>query len=113
MSNLQYYAFRQNNSGGSFDYSDTITEWVIIQAYSPEDANLRAESIGIYFDGVDLDRDCPCCGDRWVCADRWDARDKPEIYGRDPGECEMVFTQEGEVFCRVFHLDGTITEYRS
>jgi hypothetical protein len=25
----------------------------------------RAEMIGIYFDGVDQNIDCSCCGDRW------------------------------------------------
>lgn len=78
-----FYAFRQNNTGGSFDYDNErgITEVVIVEADSAEEANNRAEQIGIYFGGVDSGDDCPCCGDRWYGV--WDKGDlEPSLYGR-------------------------------
>lgn len=69
---MAFFTFDQNNSGGGFDYDESagISHVVIIEADSAEDANERAESIGLYFDGAG---DCPCCGDRWY-----------EVYG--PGD---------------------------
>jgi len=71
----RWFEFRQNNSGGSFIYDHHVGITVYIQAFSPQEANTKAQQIGIYFDGVGEDgydddgepmgRDCPCCGDRW------------------------------------------------
>jgi len=60
----KFYTFRQNNSFGKFDYDAKkgISVYVIVEANSIEDANTRAENIGLYFDGRG---DCPCCGNRW------------------------------------------------
>ena len=62
-----WYEYSQNNSGGSHVYDDNrgLSEWVFIEADSAKDADNHAEAIGIYFNGVDDDRDCDCCGDRW------------------------------------------------
>lgn len=62
-----FYQFRQNNSGGSFTYDENngISVNVIIEANSVDEANMKAESIGLYFDGCDSGLDCECCGDRW------------------------------------------------
>jgi hypothetical protein len=64
---IVFYSFRQNNSGGRFvfDEKDGISVLVVVEADSAEQAENRAESIGIYFDGCDAGIDCPCCGDRW------------------------------------------------
>ncbi len=63
----KFYRFRQNNSGGSFkiDKKKGIGTNVFIEASSYEDANERAEEIGLYFYGCDKGVDCNCCGDRW------------------------------------------------
>lgn len=61
---MPYYHFRQNNSGGSYIGPENI----LIQADSAAEANLIAENndeVDIYFDGVNLNQDCSCCGDRW------------------------------------------------
>jgi hypothetical protein len=65
-----WYEFHQNNSGGSFyiDGYKGIGPNVWIEADSEEAANDIAEGIGIYFDGVEKERDCSCCGDRWYPA---------------------------------------------
>lgn len=62
-----FYQFRQNNSGGkwAFDAAAGISFCVIVEAQSPDEANDKAERIGLYFDGVAHHEDCDCCGDRW------------------------------------------------
>jgi hypothetical protein len=78
-----FYFFRQNNSGGSFDYDyeDGIGRFVIIEALNSMVANKIAESIGLYFNGVENDQDCPCCGDRWYEVDDSDGTETPKFYG--------------------------------
>ena len=41
---------------------------LFVYADTPEEADVVAESIGIYFDGVSAGKDCACCGDRWYRA---------------------------------------------
>ena len=69
-----YYTFRQNNSGGIWDINEDVNVFVIIEANSVEDANYRAESDGIYFDGCLNDIDCGCCGDRWSRTEKYYSR---------------------------------------
>jgi hypothetical protein len=77
-----WYVFSQNSSGGSFDIDNKvgIGSRVWIEANGKDEANERALSIGIYFDGVNVGYDCPCCGDRWygICSDSYGYK-KPEI----------------------------------
>lgn len=80
----KFYLYSQNNSGGSFihDPAAGISHYVIVQAFSAAEADTRAESIGLYFDG---DGDCPCCGDRWSEQNYgWNSEGdaEPSIYGR-------------------------------
>ena len=77
-----FYTFSQNNSGGVFDRDSSVDDYVIIEANSAEQANRRAQAVGIYFDGCRAGLDCDCCGDRWY--EQWDDTDgsvAPEIYG--------------------------------
>lgn len=100
----KFFNFNQNNSGGHFEDDKDVCEDVIIEAYSPEDANLRADNFGIYFNGCNQGLDCSCCGDRW--SEVWDdnkGTNKPEIYGKD------VFKIYGESFrwkCIIHYLNG-------
>jgi len=79
-----FYNFRQNNSGGGFiiDEKAGISVTVIIEADNAEDANSKALDIGLYFDGCDDGRDCPCCGDRWHGAWADEGDEVPCEYGR-------------------------------
>jgi hypothetical protein len=79
----KFWEFRQNNSGGSFDFDKSagITHFVFIEAPSMDEAIIRAEAIGLYWDGCDTGRDCPCCGDRWSTPWSDDADDEPKHYG--------------------------------
>ena len=63
MTEANFYEFRQNNSGGSFDTDMPRCLW--IEASSEEEACAIAEEHGVYFDGIDKGIDCECCGDRW------------------------------------------------
>jgi hypothetical protein len=84
---MSFFTYSQNNSGGSFYYDaeQGITYAVIVEAGSPDAADARAESIGLYFDGCSEGRDCDCCGDRWDKAyGKGDAT--PLVYGKTPGK---------------------------
>ncbi len=59
---MPFYHYDQNNSGGVFG---TPALNVFIEASSHEEADAIALGNGLYFDGVDENMDCPCCGDRW------------------------------------------------
>jgi hypothetical protein len=97
----KFFEFSQDASGGSFDIDDAkgIGPSVWVEALSADDACLRAQSLGIYFDGCESGRDCDCCGDRWyrTCHD---GNDAPEI---DP---EYDFDWHDTVY--VHRLDGAI-----
>lgn len=75
-----FFTFGQNNSGGGFhiDTDAGISVHVIVEADSAEEANGRAEAIGLYFDGAG---DCSCCGNRWSSAWSEDGDEVPSIYG--------------------------------
>lgn len=79
-----FYTFSQSNPGGRYD--DSMPMYVIIQASSSEQANKRAESVGVYFDGIEQGRDCECCNDRWGRVDDYEGKENPEIYGEDVRE---------------------------
>jgi len=94
-----FYTFMQNNSGGAFDRDDAVTDRIIIEADSHGRANIKAEEIGIYFDGVYKGYDCDCCGDRWYPVDESDATDEPEYYG-------MKFIESNSSYAYVYYIDG-------
>jgi hypothetical protein len=81
----KFYEFDQNNSGGSFDVDEKrgigVNVW--IEALSVEDANDRAERIGIYFNGCEAGQDCECCGDRWSPAWNGSGKDSPNFRAGD------------------------------
>ena len=61
-----FYTYRQNNSGGRFQFDNDVAPTVIIEAVSDDAADLYAiETLGMYFDGCLKGMDCECCGDRW------------------------------------------------
>jgi len=79
----KFFAFRQNNSGGSFRHEPSegigLTVWV--EAVDAAHANARAEIIGLYFDGCRSGIDCSCCGDRWNKVYSNDSGESPALYG--------------------------------
>jgi hypothetical protein len=111
MSELKYYCFRQRKSGGSFVVNDKVSYTVIIQAKNSDDANNKAEEIGIYFNGCYTGYDCSCCGDRWSTA--WEeGTKKPRIYNNHPRDHREEWANNGEIYCYVYKANGKIKEYR-
>lgn len=109
---MAFHTFSQNNSGGTWKLGDLITYYVIVEADSAQEANNRAQDLGIYFYGVDAGIDCECCGDRWSPAyDNGDA--DPNIFGTAPEEFHDWNAKDTEVYCRIFYKDGLIKEYRN
>lgn len=79
MNNTKWYKYSQNNSGGYFEIDENLDRCVFIEETSIENANKKAENIGIYFDGVQKDLDCKCCGDRWHPVVEFDSFEENEI----------------------------------
>lgn len=73
-----FFTYRQNNSGGRYEYDDQLSAYVIVEAKNAEEANKRAEELGIEFD-----EGCETCGDRWSRADDYDGEKVPMVYDRD------------------------------
>lgn len=78
-----FYNYRQNNSGSTWSYDDKkgISVNVIVEAASAEEAAARAEEIGLYWNGMDADTDCECCGDRWSMNCEEEGDSIPQVYG--------------------------------
>ena len=106
-----FYHFNQNNSGGRWQIDGKLCHHVIIEAANATEANGLAEELGIYFNGVEDGCDCECCGDRWHSV--WgQGKAEPLIYVDHPATYNDCFAEPGEVFCRVFYLDGRVAEFR-
>jgi hypothetical protein len=101
----KFYFFSQNNSGGDFVVDDNVAEYVIIEADNYEQANDKAEDVGIYFDGCRGGMDCPCCGDRWGEVDESDSSDVPSIYNTPIDQYKGgIFSKE----YRIHYANGNI-----
>lgn len=97
-----FYRYTQNRSGGFFivDEQAGIGPLVWVEAASAREADDRAKTIGIYFNGCDSGEDCECCGDRWEPA--WEGDSQDEIHV----DVSRDFTCHDRVY---FHLsDGSI-----
>lgn len=55
----------QNNPGGSFIMNDKLCHRVVIEEDNYNKAENKALKMGIYYNGVEDNFDCECCGDRW------------------------------------------------
>lgn len=76
---MPFYTYIQNKTGGVYSYNPALAKHVILEANDAFTANIKAEELGIYFDG---DGDCTCCGKRWHKYNETDAGTYyPEIEG--------------------------------
>lgn len=102
-----WFYFDQNNSGGSFDHDPDrgIGYGLFIEADSAEDANQRAEYIGLYFDGYG---DCECCGNRWSSAWRDDGQVDPSRYGErwEAASSDYEATKEWGINLYIHPING-------
>jgi hypothetical protein len=107
---MPFFHYSQNNNNSSFDYDETrgITHHVVIEAASPDEADSRAEQIGLYWNGCDDGRDCDCCGDRWYQT-HGDGDVVPAIYDEPITATTDVsrWMDEGREIA-VHHADGRI-----
>ena len=78
---MKFFEFSQNNTGGSFDVDENVAHRVLIEADTADEAIEKAESLGMYWDGVENGMDCPCCGDRWYRPWSDDGKEFPYTYG--------------------------------
>jgi len=69
---MAFYNYDQNNSGGYFEVNEKVCHRLFIEADSREEADVIAEGLGVYWDGIEKGLDCPCCGDRWHSASKVD-----------------------------------------
>jgi hypothetical protein len=112
---MAFYEFKQNNTGGHFDFDKYVGYAVIVEADSPEQANYRAtEELPLYFDGCSMGRDCSCCGDRWYqLYDSDEGAAVPSLYGEPlPHESKAPFNNDywgGWIVCH--SKDGRRTYY--
>jgi hypothetical protein len=110
---MPFFEYRQNNSGGGFDFDtdDGISVLVIIEAPDAETADFKARRIGIYFDGIDDGRDCDCCGDRWYSA-YGEGDPVPSHYGTPLAEADVLkwgkWAPEGTPEGYVHYADGRV-----
>jgi hypothetical protein len=112
---MPYFHFSQNNSGGSFDFSEEqgLTHHVVIEAKDSQDANVTAIMKGLYFDGCSQGMDCSCCGDRWSRVGEWGETNgdaEPMVYDQPVGAFSDSFggwMPDGKEIA-VHHADGRI-----
>jgi hypothetical protein len=76
---MNFYQWRQNNTGGSFITDGDLSRFVVIEAEDYAQAEEKALNLGIYYNGVDSERDCACCGDRWYEGDLVELEDSDTI----------------------------------
>jgi len=104
---MPFFTFYQNNSGGVFDGP---AHYVIVEASDAEEAATRAETVGVYFNGVEDGLDCECCGDRWYPPSEGDGTEVPEIYGQPAAERASGWMAPGTGVC-VHSIDGSKAWY--
>jgi len=63
---MYHIYFQREVCGNSRIYSNNLAIYVVIERDTKEEADIFAEDLGIYFDGIRRGFDQACCGDRWV-----------------------------------------------
>ncbi|PAD70548.1 hypothetical protein CHH83_01735 [Bacillus sp. 7586-K] len=101
----KFFTYMQNNSFGTFDVNENVCETVIVEAENYQNANDKAEEIGIYFNGCLSGIDCHCCGDRWEEQEEWDeGYDVPSIHGTPVSEIKKSYFRNQ---CIIHYLNGS------
>lgn len=108
-----FFTYSQNNSSGRYETSERkgIGVYVIIEARNAKMANALAQSIGLYFDGVEAGIDCGCCGDRWSEAYEDDGTETPQIYDTEVEDFAREDARKYGWDIFVHYLDGRVVGY--
>lgn len=108
---MRFWTYGQNNSGGSFDFDADagISHFVIVEAATSGEADAKADSIGLYWNGCEDGRDCECCGDRWSSS--WgDGDASPTVYGKPVEQVEHSWmAPDPEAY--VHYADGRVVGF--
>ena len=105
--NLKWFEFNQNNSGGWFVVDKNLCERLYIQAESQAESIAIAETLGVYFNGVENEIDCGCCGDRWYTPIENKEQERIEEIAQDWAIRYGSWTTPA---CRFFYADGSVKE---
>jgi hypothetical protein len=105
---MPFFHFDQNNSGGGYDADENVAQLVVIEAPNANAANIIAQEIGIYFDGIDNGMDCECCGNRWSRAYDGEGESAP-----NEGRIAMhsSWKSQGNPYAFVHFADGRKLSY--
>lgn len=98
-----FYCYRQMNPDGTFVVNDSITVNVIIEADSDQEADSKAEQLGISFDSLTDDATQP---PRWDSARGYAAFTDPSRYVRAAKHYDLSNVAVGEAFCYVYDSAG-------
>lgn len=100
---LKWFHFNQNNSGGSFVVDENVSHHVFIQAANAADAIAVGEK---FFDNSDS---CECCGDRWSYFMRdEDGEPTPLVYDKPLDQHKDFWMAD---WGRLHYYDGRVEVY--
>lgn len=103
-----FFWYDQNNSGGVFIKP---AQNVIIEADTVDEANIRSEDLGVYFNGVITGDDCECCGDRWYRPWNDDGHSLLEMIKRIESERDISTDFKQAPFILIYFKNGTKKEF--
>src|SRR6266850_705363 len=82
-----------------------VDHYVWVEAVDAEESDYKAQRIGLYFDGVDNNQDCSCCGDRWSSKSKYEWNNKGQ---ENPPTIEDL-SGGWHIGSYAHHADGQIT----
>lgn len=106
LNSFPMYLYSQNNSGGYDIENRDVACSVYIQGKDAAQANAIAENIGIYFDGVEAEIDCECCGDRWYMAFSGDDMQQDEFLSSLVYDVSRSYGKKQNPIAIVYLLNG-------
>lgn len=108
---MGWYCFKQNNSHGYYDVTETLCQRLYIEEDYYPFVLIKAQELGCYWHGVARGIDCSCCGDRW------------NLYWQEPinlnkynGDIRAYAQKQVNDYCatspgaRIFYKDGRVEE---
>lgn len=106
MVNAMFYTINQNNSGGYFIRNDKVSDYVIVEADTPDQANFILNGIVEYHSEY-----CDCCGLRWyIDFDDRDGDLEPLILGNPISESEI--NCDDIESCIIYYANGDKRRYK-
>lgn len=98
-----FYCYRQNKLDDKFIVNDKVTVTVIIEADNEQDADSRAQSLGITFDSVVEEEAITA---RWDPAAGYSPKRNPDTFVRGSKHYDEKDVNVGEAFCYLYDTEG-------